>query len=209
MHLRDTYGKLYEKLLGVRFQYIFVESKGMRWQMYRSPNESARLDDFVYRRLDDESYVKEVLAQTKENYDSFFKEAKELSEKNFAGASAKELAHELLSFCKALLKAVVGTSCSIIFASALGKKVEETASAEVVMKLAMPLEKTIPLQEEIEFWKLVQLLQEKNVTSVKKTQDLPKQISQAIQNHFDSFCWIEAYENDPIWKMENLIQRLN
>ncbi|MBI5036235.1 hypothetical protein HZC09_02735 [Candidatus Micrarchaeota archaeon] len=70
-YIRDTYGKLYEEVLGTKFQYIFVEARGKQWQMYRSPLESGRLEKYVYDRLGDKDYVKAVFDKIESSYAAY------------------------------------------------------------------------------------------------------------------------------------------
>ncbi|MBI5036234.1 hypothetical protein HZC09_02730 [Candidatus Micrarchaeota archaeon] len=101
-----------------------------------------------------------------------------------------------------------GISCSIIFADAFGRKLQEKVPQDAAIKLALPLHKTIPLEEEEDFWKLTSKLQKHVVKTIKALEELPLELKEAVQKHFDSYCWIECYENDPVWTKEAFAQRI-
>lgn len=206
MHLRDTYGKLYETLIGVRFRYIFVEAKDTAWQMFRAPAESDRLEKFVYEKCKDSAYVETVLEKTEKNCQSYRRHGDAFFKKDFSNADAKALAEALTEHRDRFLEAAVAVSCSIIFASALGKRLEEKVPQEALMTLAMPLHMTIPLQEEIEFWKLVGKLQENGIREPKALESLAKPLESEVRTHFDKYFWMDAYENDPAWDFSSQFQ---
>ncbi len=209
IHLRETYGKLYEKFLGIRFSYIFVEADDNHWQMYRSPKESERLEKFVYEKTRNEAYVQDILERTGKGYDHYRRHAEERVKKDYRNASTNEMADALGRECSVYLNMIVGTSCAIIFASALARRLQETVPEEAVARMALPLYMTLPLEEEIAFWKLVEKIQKHKNNKINAIDGLTQDIRQAIQTHYDAYSWLDAYENEPVWKMEDFIGRIN
>ncbi len=209
LHLRETYGRLYQKLLEGRFSYLFVEAKGLSWQMYRSPSESSRLEDLVYKKLDQPRYLPRVLNYMEESYTDFWDFSKKFAMKDMAKKTKAELALELEGYIKKLLPCLASVSCSIVFASALGKKLGEKLDEKTVGEIALPLNKTLPLEEEIEFWKLVGMIKQEGIVKISAVEKLPNQIQESLSNHYKTYSWINAYENDPIPPIGELVNRIN
>ena len=208
MHLRDTYGKLYEKLIGIRFAYIFVEAKGAAWQMFRAPEESERLENFVYDKCKQSDYVEGVLRRIEENCQNYRAHGDAFLRKDYSKADENTLAEALSEHRDRFLEAAVAVSCSIIFASALGKRLEEKVPQDALMTLAMPIHMTVPLEEEIDFWNLVGKLQEDGNPKADGLNFLSKPLEDAVRNHFQKYFWMDAYENDAAWDLGQFQNRL-
>ncbi len=209
MHLRETYGKLYEKLIGIRFTFLFVEGNANKWQMYRASSESERLETFVYEKTKDAAYVRDILQRSGNGFEKYRQYAEQKRGKNYAGANTKELADALRTECHIYLNMLVGVSCAIIFASALARRLQETVPEQAVAQMALPLHMTLPLEEEIAFWKMVAQLQKEKIKKIHDVEKPPSPLKSAIQAHFDAYCWMDAYENEPTWKMDDLVSRIN
>jgi phosphohistidine swiveling domain-containing protein len=208
LHLRDTYGKLYKKLIGARFSYLFCEGTGQEWQMYRSPSESERLEAFIYEKSKDSAYVQDLLTRIHNGYQKYRTHAERQGRLAYDGASMGQLAEALRVECTAYLEMLVGISCAIVFASALARRLEESAPADAVAQMALPLYMTLPLEEEIAFWNLVSVLQENGVRSVSSLSGLSADDRNRVQTHYDMYCWLNAYENDSVWRMDDLLARI-
>jgi len=207
MHLRETYGKLYEPLIGIRFSHLFVEGSGTDWMMYRAPSESERLEAYVQNRCQDPQYVQRVQEQNDKNYDQFRRYAEILRQRDFRHMTPKQLFEALEEFRDSLLQMASSISCSIIFAGALARRLQAVMPESAVMTLALPLHQTLPLEEEKAFWKLVQHLQKKSHASVQQALNDPEN-AEAMQKHFEAYAWLDAYENDEPWTQEAFRQRL-
>ena len=208
-YLWETYGKRYERLLGVRFSHVLVESSPTTWMMYRAPAESERLEHHVYQRCADGAYVQRILDENEKNYAAYRKMAESFLTKDLRNADAGRLAEELTRYCDAFFQMAESISCSIIFAAALGRRLQQTLNESQLMHLAIPLHPTLPLDEEKDFWTLIAKLQKSGLTHVGKMATLEKPQADAVQKHYDAYCWIEAYENDPVWTMEAMLARIN
>ncbi len=208
MHLRETYGRKYEPLIGVRFSHLLVEGTASEWMMYRAPSESERLESYVLRRCGEPAYVQRVLDQNDENYAQYRRHAEDFLRRDFRKATPSELADALRTHCDALLQMASSISCAIIFAGALARKLEEMVPERAVMTLALPLFKTLPLEEEEAFWHLVEKLQNAGVTIIANANRMSK-LQDAIDQHFDAYCWLDAYEDGIPWTKVAFHQRLD
>ncbi len=208
-YLWETYGKNYVRLLGSRFSHILIEATPTTWMMYRAPEESERLEQYVYERCADPAYVQRILDENEKNYATLRRTAESLLSNDLRNATEKELSDALIAYCDAFFRMAESISCSIVFAAALGRHLGHTLDEKQLMTLALPLHATLPLEEEKDFWKLIDILQEGRDARVESPEKMNPTHAEAIRRHFDSYCWIEAYENDPVWKMEDFNTRIN
>ncbi|MBI5226037.1 hypothetical protein HY994_02235 [Candidatus Micrarchaeota archaeon] len=175
--------------------------------MYRSPSESERLEAYVQKRCADADYVQNVLDQNDENYAQYRRHAKEYLDRDFKKATPRELADALEAHRQSLLQMASSISCSIIFAGALARRLQQTLPETAVMMMALPLHETLPLEEETRFWELVDKIQQAGAKNVAEA-GLNIELKDAISGHFHAFCWLDAYENDATWTRTAFNQRL-
>ncbi|MDP2717377.1 MAG: PEP-utilizing enzyme [Candidatus Micrarchaeota archaeon] len=207
MHLRETYGKKYEPLIGISFSHLFVQGASHEWMMYRAPAESERLEAFVQKRCADSAYVQRVLDLNDENYGQYRRHANDFLSRDFRNATPAELAGALKTHCDSLLQMASSISCSIIFAGALARRLQEQVPEKTVMTLALPLRPTLPFQEEKNFWQLVGELQQAGFRHVADALLRPE-FKNALDAHFEAYCWLDAYEDGAVWSRPAFDQRI-
>lgn len=203
------YIKFYSKFIGDRLQYVIEQSTWPNWLMWRNEEDIDRLRNNLAKKASNINYVRESFKKMKKSMEKYRLSGDKLKKIDFQKLTNKKLGKTYEDY---LWNIPVGTSAAstlIELISALGMIVEkklniinEKERKDIMMLISSPSKIVLPLEEEINFLKLVLDIGKKNIDK------LPKNILYRIKRHFNSYQWLSVYIDNEPWVWEEFLRRI-
>jgi len=203
------YINFYPKFIGDRFWYVIVQGGGSNWVMWRNKEDLERLRNDLAERVNNIDYVRKAFKKMKKSIKRYRLSGDELKKINFEKLTNQQLAKIFIDY---YFNTPIGTGAAstlIELVSAFGMNIErelniinEKKRKDIMMLISSPSKIALPLEEEINFLKLVIDIDKQNINK------LSKNLISRLRKHFNSYQWLSVYIDDEPWTREEFIERL-
>lgn len=205
------YIKLYLRFITDRFQYVIAEGKGHEWLMWRNEEDVERLRRNLAEKTKKIDYVHSAFEKIKSSMVEYRQFGDKLKKIDFSKLTNRQLANIYIKHLGNTPKGTCAASTLIELIAAWGMKIEselekqlkdEKRRKEMIMLLSSPSKITLPLEEELNFLRLISKIGRKSLVS------LPPNLLAQVKKHFKKYCWLSVYFDEEPWSWDEFRKRI-
>jgi len=210
VHL-SGYIKYYPFFIGERYQYVIGLSEGPDWLMWRNEQDVTLLRQRLAERCQNFRFVRHCFEKIIRSMHEYKKFGDNIKGINYSALNRRQLIRLYKEYLENMPLGTIAASTIIELASGLGLKLEnkitgkikeEKERENIMMILGAPVENTLPLEEELDFLRLLIKIGKKDINRLMPV------FLKSLKNHFLKYRWLTVYFGGKPWIWPDFMKRL-